>query len=244
MAKTLSGITWVQKFPTSKSTDDLEDTFKTNVNKFIAALKKSGATVSVNATKRPKERAYLMHWCFKISAGFDPEKVPAMAGVDIEWVHRDAAGKVNGPVSKTHADLMVAGYDIAFEPALITRHSEGKAIDMDIAWTSKELTITDGAGKDVTIKTGNKNGSNTELHKVGASYNVIKLVKGPFGNPRRLPENFPGSSNQAETRTTGTLSSRSHKNSSVVRPVAGTGGSPLPHAAFAGRLCRTAFRRA
>ena len=179
MAKTLSSVAWVQKFPNSTSTDDLVDPFKANAKKFIAALTKAGANVSISSTLRPKERAYLMHWSFEISGGLDPEKVPEMAGVDIEWVHRDSKGVKNVAASKTAADMMVKGYDIAFEPALASRHTEGKAIDMDIDWTVKELTITDGAGKDVVIKTGDKDGSNPQLHKVGASYNVIKLVSDP-----------------------------------------------------------------
>jgi hypothetical protein len=179
MAKTLSSVAWVQKFPNSTSTDDLVDPFKSNAKKFIAALQKAGATVDIKSTLRPKERAYLMHWSFKISGGLDPEKVPEMQGVDIEWVHRDSKGAKNLAASKTAADQMVAGYDIAFEPALVSRHTEGNAIDMDIEWTAKELTITDGAGKAVTIKTGNKDGSNTDLQKVGKSYSVIKLVSDP-----------------------------------------------------------------
>ena len=179
MAKTLSGPVWIPKFPNSTSLDDLVDPFKSNAKKFIAALTKAGATVSIGSTLRPKQRAYLMHWSFKISAGYSPEKVPAMTGVDIEWVHRDDKGNANLPASKTAADLMVSGYDIAYEPALVSRHTEGKAIDMDISWITPELTITDGAGKTVTIKTGLKNGSNTALHKVGASFTVIKLPSDP-----------------------------------------------------------------
>lgn len=179
MAKTLSGYSWVQKFPNSTSVDDLVDPFKSNLKKFIAALQKAGAIVTIAATKRPAERAYLMHWSFKISAGLDPEKAGAIAGVEIEWVHRNAKGEKNVPASKTAADLMVSGYDIAYEPALVSRHSEGKAVDMNISWTSKELTITGGDAKDVVIKTGSKDGGNTELHKVGKSYEVIKLVKDP-----------------------------------------------------------------
>jgi hypothetical protein len=180
MAKMLSGSEWVAKFPTSTSTNDLVDPFKSNVNKFIAALKKAGATVSISATLRPKERAYLMHWSFRIAReGQEAEKVPAMAGVDIEWVHRDSQGKKNLASTKNGAEMMVLLYDIAFRPALESRHTEGKAIDMDISWTSQELTIKDGTGKDVTIKAGNKDGSNTALHQVGASYNVVKLVSDP-----------------------------------------------------------------
>ena len=179
MAKILSGFSWVQKFPNSTSLEDLDATFKANAKKFIAALQKAGAAVSIAATKRPAERAYLMHWSFKISGTTDPEAATAMAGVDIEWVHRNAKGEKDLAASRTSANMMVNGYDIAYEPALVSRHSEGKAIDMNISWTAKELTIADAAGKDVVIKTGSKNGSNAELQKVGKSYGVIKLVSDP-----------------------------------------------------------------
>jgi hypothetical protein len=180
MTKSLSGRSWVSKFPTSTSTDDLVEPFRSNAKKFIAALKAAGATVSISATNRPKERAFLMHWSFRIAKeGYDPEKVPEMAGVDIEWVHRDDNGSKNVPVSRTNAEQMVIGYDIAYRPALGSRHTEGKAIDMDISWITAELKIKDGAGKNVTIKSGVKDGSNTDLHKVGNSYGVIKLVSDP-----------------------------------------------------------------
>ena len=176
MAKTLSGPFWVSQFPNSTSVDDLTEPFKANVKKFLAALKAAGASVSISATKRLKERAYLMHWSFKLSAGLDPEKVPALAGVDIEWTHRDQKGNKDLAASKLAASEMVDKYDIAFEPALVSRHSEGKAIDMNVSWTSQELVITDGAGAEITINGVPKSGMNPLLHKVGASYKVIKLV--------------------------------------------------------------------
>jgi hypothetical protein len=80
MAKMLSGQLWVSKFPNSTSTDDLVDPFQSKAKKFIAALTAAGATVSVNATLRPKERAFLMHWSFRVAKeNYDPEKVPEMA---------------------------------------------------------------------------------------------------------------------------------------------------------------------
>jgi hypothetical protein len=179
MAKILSGAAWVAKFPNSARVDDLVEPFRSNARKFIAALKSAGATVAVASTRRPPERAYLMHWSFSISAGLDPEQVPGMAGVEIEWVHRNLTGVKDLAASKAAASAMVAGYDIAFAPALTSRHIEGKAIDMDISWTTPALTITNGAGQAVTISSGAKNGGNPELHKVGASYSVVKLVTDP-----------------------------------------------------------------
>jgi hypothetical protein len=180
MANMPSGPQWVGKFPNSASTDDLVDPFRSNARKFIAALKAAGAAVSINATLRPKERAYLMHWSFCIAReDYDPEKVPAMQGVNIQWAHRDANGNKLMDASKQAAEQMVQGYDIAFRPVLISRHTQGLAIDMDILWTSAELTIKDGAGKSVTIRTGAKDGSNPQLHEVGKSYGVTKLLSDP-----------------------------------------------------------------
>lgn len=180
MAKTLSGPTWVSSFPNSSSVDDLSDPFKGNVNKFLDALKKAGAMVSIDTTKRPKERAYLMHWAWQISKeNYDPEKVPEMTGVDIDWVHKDEKGNVNKPASKTAADQMVAAYKIKYGPVLVSRHEEGNAIDMNISWSAAELKITGADGKEVGIKTGSKDGSNSDLQDVGKGYGVIKLKSDP-----------------------------------------------------------------
>ena len=179
-AKTLSGAAWVAKFPTSKSVTDLTDPFKADVTSFLAALKAAGASVTIDATLRPSQRAYLMHWSFRIGKeGYDPAKVPAMTGVDIEWVHRTVAGKVDLQASKTAANAMVTGYGIVYRPALKSRHTEAKAIDMTISWSTAELTITPPKGAAVTIKTKPHDGGNTDLHKVGKSFGVIKLVSDP-----------------------------------------------------------------
>jgi hypothetical protein len=73
---------------------------------------------------------------------------------------------------------MVSAYDIAYEPALKSRHTEGLAIDMDIKW-SGELKIKDVKGKDVVIKSSPKDGGNKDLQAVGADYGVIKLKSDP-----------------------------------------------------------------
>ena len=177
MSKILSGPVWVARFPNSNRTDDLAEPFRSNAEKFIAALKAARATVSVNATLRPKERAFLMHFSYLVGKdGEDPERVPEMGGVDIDWVHRDAAGKKDSSASQKAAALMAAGYGIVFRPAAVSHHSDGTAIDMNIFWTAAELKVKDGAGNLVTLKTGARNGGNPELHVVGKSYGVIKLV--------------------------------------------------------------------
>ncbi|HTW57150.1 MAG TPA: hypothetical protein VMD99_03355 [Terriglobales bacterium] len=180
MAKIFSGPQWVGRFPNSNRIDDLVDPFRSNARKFVAALKTAGATVSINATLRPKERAYLMHWSFCIAReDCDPETVPAMPGVNIEWIHTDTSGNKQMDASKRAAEQMVEGYDIAFRPVLVSRHTQGLAIDMDISWTSAAITIKDAAGNNVAINAGAKDGSNPQLHDVGRTYGVIKLIADP-----------------------------------------------------------------
>jgi len=58
MARELSGVAWVRRFPTSKSTNTLVDGFRQKCDAFLAALEEADATVRINATLRPPERAY------------------------------------------------------------------------------------------------------------------------------------------------------------------------------------------
>jgi hypothetical protein len=121
-----------------------------------------------------------MHWSFRIAKqGYDPSKVPAMTGVDIEWVHRDAANHVDLQASKDAAKQMVAGYGIVYAPALTSRHTEGKAIDMDIAWSAATLTIAPPKGAAVPITSQPHTGGNADLQRVGKAYGVIKLASDP-----------------------------------------------------------------
>lgn len=166
-AKEKSGAQWVAKFPGSASLDDLEPAFKANATKFIDAIKAAGGTVSMAATYRPRERAYLMHYSAKISSGkIAADQVPAMDGVNIDWVH-DSADK-----SKKAATAMVKGYGIVFPPALISRHTERAAVDMTIGGMVGKK-IKDASDKNIEIK------KLSDLHAVGATYGVQKLVSDP-----------------------------------------------------------------
>ena len=175
----LSGSNWINKFPNSTNLDDLVDPFRTNAKNFVAALPSAGATVSVSATLRPPERAFLMHYAYKIAkAGLDPSSVPTKAKVDINWLWLDKKGKADVPASRKAASEMVSGYGIVYAPALITRHSEGKAIDMNISWCG-DLTIGQSDKALVVVKSNPKTGLNSDLQAVGATYNVIKLATDP-----------------------------------------------------------------
>ncbi len=168
--RSLSGGAWVAKFPDSKSTSDLDGAFATGVNDFIASMKAGGASVSIGTTKRPIERAYLMHYAYKIANNsIKPEDVPAMTGVDIEWVHDSLAA------SQRAAKDMVDGYGIVAQPALNSRHTEGKAIDMTILWNGT-LKLKNKAGSEVSITTTPRNGENADLVKVGKTFDVIKAT--------------------------------------------------------------------
>lgn len=178
--KELSGAAWVNKFEGSTSTQTLSYPFRTNVEQFLAALNDAGARVTIAATLRPPERAYLMHWCWKISRGLvRAADVPAMDGVEIEWDHG------NDAKSLREANAMVAAYGMTglnVAPALRSRHTEGSAIDMNISWTG-DLHITDKNNNEVIIRTPPRDGMNTGLHQIGRSYDVIKFHGGARDKP-------------------------------------------------------------
>lgn len=173
-----SGKEWVGKFPTSRSLSDLKGGFASAAKKFLAAITKAGAKVKISATYRPPERAYLMHYSFLIAKGLDPTKVPALAGVDIDWTHKDKAGKADPKEALKAAKEMVSAYGIAYKPALKSRHTQGLAIDMDISW-SDQLSIEDAKSKTVEIKSNPRSGGNKELQDIGAGYGVVKLASDP-----------------------------------------------------------------
>ena len=174
-----SGPAWVHQFPTSRSVDDLVDPFRANVRSFLAALSDAGATVSIADTLRPPQRLFLMHYCFQVAKSIlAPAQIPAISNVDIAWVHTDADGNPDIAASITAAAQMVAGYGIVYAPALNSLHAVGQAIDMDISW-SGDLTIANADGSTALITSAPHNGQNPDLHKVGATYGVIKLLSDP-----------------------------------------------------------------
>lgn len=169
----LSGAQWVERFPTSKQTSDLITPFRTNVENFISALEASGATVDIAATLRPPERAFLMHYCARIASGqLDPQNVPANEKINIDWVHRYQNGQVDLERSIRAARAMKNGYQIVYPPALTSRHSQGRAIDMRVDNFMNKL-VKNAQGVDTLIT------SSIVLYQIGQSYNVRKLVSDP-----------------------------------------------------------------
>jgi hypothetical protein len=170
----VSGPGWCARFPTSTSLDDLVPDFGDRVRAFLSRLRAGGATVDIAATFRPPERAYLMHWCCMVGgSGQDPSAVPHMAGVAIDWAHGGST-----PSARAAARQMMARYQIKFPAALISRHTQRRAIDMTIGWKGS-LRITDFNGQAHVIDGGPHSGSNPQLIHVGATFGVIKLVNDP-----------------------------------------------------------------
>jgi hypothetical protein len=214
-----SGAEWCSEYSGSNSLTTLNTTFRPNARDFIDALREAGASVKVASTRRPEQRQYLMHWCWRIRNDYhwfdapkackDPEGedhtwfpqiTPDYSGdmtdgaVEIIWQWISPAleptpCKVRGlacngeHVYQRHgafdaANKMKNGYGLVYPPARNSRHNEGRAIDMTITW-SGDLTIEKKDGTSTTISSSPKNGRNTDLHIVGATYGVRKLVSDP-----------------------------------------------------------------
>lgn len=171
-----SGVQWVPRFPTSKSTETLAADFRPRCEAFLKALRDAGARVTINATLRPPARAYLMHFSFLINAGeIRPKDVPPRDGVNIDWVHTRQNGTPDLAASIAAAAAMVDRYGIAHRPSLSSLHILGQAIDMNVAW-SGDLAIRRKNGSVKTIASLPRSGLNHDLWEVGATYGVHKLA--------------------------------------------------------------------
>ena len=165
-----SGPSWCDRFPTSASVDDLLPDFRDRVKAFLSALNKGGAHVSIGATYRPPERAYLMHYCCQVADGsLNPAAIPSMPGVPIDWAHAGA---------QSAAAAMKSAYAIQYPASLESRHTQRRAIDMTISWNGT-LAIRDFDGNMHNIASSPRDGTNAELAKVGASFGVMKLATDP-----------------------------------------------------------------
>lgn len=178
-AKEPSGAQWVARFPDDAKTSALAGAFRPGCEAFIAAMRAANANVAISSTRRPAERAWLMHFSWRVHKQIlNPQNVPVNPNVNIEWVHRDTSGAIDLRASRKAATEMVNGYDIAFQPALKSRHVDGLAIDMTISWTGK-LAIKNKSGVLTTISSSPRNGFNIDLRKVGKGFGVTKHPTDP-----------------------------------------------------------------
>lgn len=173
--KELSGAKWAQRFLGGSHIRDLTGTFRHAVEDFVDAMTEAGIKVKIDATYRPIQRSYLMHWSWRIvNDGIDPAKIPAMAGVGIEWEHPTAAASLKA------ANEMVDALSIRrlrTKPALRSQHNFCLAVDMSLSW-SGTVSIMDANRKLVRINTAPRTGMNRQLIEVGATYGVKKYVGG------------------------------------------------------------------
>lgn len=164
-----SGAQWCARFPTSVAVTNLAEPFRSNVIRFIEALRAGGLTEHVAATWRPAPRAWLMHWCCMIAdSGQDPAAVPPLAGVAIDWAH---GGDI--AAARAAARAMKAGYGIAYPAALVSRHTQRRAIDMTVRWSGSAATVRDARGTAHIVR------AVSDLWPIGRTFGVIKLESDP-----------------------------------------------------------------
>lgn len=171
-----AGPEWCLRFPASAALTDLVQPFRKNATDFIAALRQAGASVSIAATYRPPERAYLMHFSCLIAGYRDaqqvfhqisPPDVAPMKGVEIDWTCHGDAG-----AARSAAVAMVKAYGIQYPAALVSNHTRRLAVDMTIHFAGAIL-VRDGAGLKRAAA------AQSDLWPIGASYGVHKLASDP-----------------------------------------------------------------
>lgn len=86
-----------------------------------------------------------------------------LGGIPEDWIDTG---------SRAAARAMRDAYEIVYPPALKSNHSRGLAIDMRVTGVIGK-SVADKAGKARAIQEA------TDLHVVGASYGVHKLVSDP-----------------------------------------------------------------
>jgi len=174
----LSGKHWVTWADThaknSKELTSLNESFKTDVDAFIGALEKAGATVSVNATKRSDRRAYLFHWSWKIALEkCKPSDADLKVGVDIQWDHGNLAKSLAGAKEMVNSFRLAVPPRSNVAPSLTSNHIAGNAVDMTITW-SGIIKVQNKRGKEISIPFDNNVNTNSVLHSVGESFGVLK----------------------------------------------------------------------
>lgn len=170
------GAWWCAQFPTSVRLEDLAPPFRGKAAAFLDAVEAGVGhpCYTISATYRPPERAYLMHWsCMLANSGQDPAHIPAMDGVAIDWT---AGG--DRAAARAGAAAMVKAYNIAFPAALVSRHTQRRALDVTFTIPSRPKApyrFTDGAGQTWSFGPNDLN----LLYRFGATFGVIKLESDP-----------------------------------------------------------------
>jgi hypothetical protein len=181
----LSGKHWCSLYQSGNSnrTSDLASPFKQKVERFVQVLRDNKAVIVISSTLRSRQRAYLMHWSWKIANGkvkhgAYPTQDPFKMG--ILWDHG------NEQVSRAKAREMVQGYNISAKldkpPSASSRHTEGNGIDMTITNLPKALVFEhDGKQVSEDVSGSSSGDTNKSLHQVGEKY--FGVIKAKFNDP-------------------------------------------------------------
>lgn len=189
-----SGVQWCLRYATSTALSDLIEPFQSNATQCIAALRAGGASVIISATYRPAERAFLMHWAWAIARGLplsmcpawaqpgvpvDPAKVPGMPLLGIDWTcgNDEAAARVA-------ARAMVAAYGMAFVAALVSRHTQRRAVDMTIRVPDGAVVMDAAGAPNVFHGVGNE--VDSRVVAIAKTYGLLKII-GPAGKIEDAP---------------------------------------------------------
>ncbi len=171
-----SGASWVDRFPVSEDVNDLDSGFMNDLRAFRSVLEKGGAEVEILATKVPPERAYLMHWAWRIAKeGFNPRQVPYLDGVDVRWWHGDMKS------SQDAAWSMVLGYeidDLDTPPPQVSPYTEGQVIAMRIRWTGA-LTLYRDEPEEQVIDKGPNDATNPVILALAELHGLEHLLTVP-----------------------------------------------------------------
>ncbi|WP_343353047.1 hypothetical protein V3I05_06710 [Helicobacter mastomyrinus] len=183
----LSGKEWVKEYKDRASIEDLSSPFKENVKDFLKALDEAKKktpqakiTYYISSTRRPYERAVLMHYCHKVAYNnITPQQAQQATqkeNIPINWIHTDSTGNYSEKISREKALEMVKAYGIAYPASLTSHHVRGNAIDITITWQSS-FTIKDKTGKEYIIDIPRNGATNPELRKVGKTYGVKRTLE-------------------------------------------------------------------
>ena len=204
-----SGVHWTTHFAGSKITEGLTNNtatfpnnpnFRSNVERFIAALKKQNVAVNISSTFRTQKRAYLMYHStrvrkaalntrkpFEIPFPYDPNQegvvdncdgAPGCVGLlPINWLHLNREGLLDRTATAAAGAAMASkqGYDIAFPAGFpARRHGVRLAIDMTIQWTGSKTFVT---GRPVQQPDGTTANTMTILARECPSYDEDGNIK-------------------------------------------------------------------
>ena len=145
---------------------DLDPSFGPKAEKFVTALRSSGANVSIGAGLRHPLRARIMHYAWKVGKlGADPGTANAGCrshGINIEWDHG------NAEATKAAALALCEAFTLKCQPSLTSNHMGGKAIDITIE-NLPDVVVLDG----VEHAVGTEGSTPARVAPIGATIGVI-----------------------------------------------------------------------